>query len=118
MIVKTMTLWTPSPISNLSGVRTSIPTPSTPGIIFSVSDLDYKNTQDPMTLQVGTGQIRIKFRMPKDPRQEMFDIRQVFLSIEDAIKYIERNADWLTEASIVRVNEYTVATFVNGKKVG
>lgn len=67
--------------------------------------------------EIGQGEIKIKFRMPKDPRQEMFNINKTFLTPEDAEKYIMDNSSWLTEASIVKVHEYVIGTYINGKKV-
>lgn len=67
--------------------------------------------------EIGQGLIKIKFKMPKDPKQEMFDIHTIFSTIPDAEKFIVQNSTWLTEASIVKVHEFVVATYVNGKKV-
>lgn len=66
--------------------------------------------------EIGEGEIKIKFRLPKDPRQEMFDVHKTFLSVEDAEKFIKDNS-WLNNASIVKVHEYVIATYINGQKI-
>ena len=67
--------------------------------------------------EIGQGEIRVKFKMPQDPRRQAFDITQIFLTSEDAEKYIKDNSSWLPEASIVKVHEYVIATYIHGKKI-
>lgn len=66
--------------------------------------------------EIGIGEIRIKFKMPKDPRQQMFDVLKTFLNVEEAEQYIKDNS-WLVNASIVKVHEYVIATYINGQKI-
>lgn len=68
-------------------------------------------------VELGVGTIRIRFRMPKDPRAEMFDVHKVFLTTEDAEKFIQDNKDWLPYAEIVKVTEFVIASYENGKKI-
>lgn len=66
--------------------------------------------------EIGEGEIRIRFKMPKDPRQQMFDVHKTFLTVEEAEQFIKDNS-WLTNASIVKVHEYVISTYINGKKI-
>lgn len=73
--------------------------------------------QSAKDFEIGQGLIKIKFRMPKDPKQEMFDVNKQFSTVEDAEKFIVDNSSWLTEASVVKVHEYVICTYINGKKI-
>lgn len=70
-----------------------------------------------MMLELGDGEIRIRFTMPKDPKKEMFDSHQLFTTVEAAEKFIVDNKNWLTDAYIIRIWEKSIAHYINGEKI-
>lgn len=67
--------------------------------------------------EIGKGQVRVRFRMPKDPKAAMFDTNKTFRTVEDAENFIQENKDWLVDAYIYRVWEQVVSHYKDGYKV-
>lgn len=77
-----------------------------------------------MTQELGEGEIRIRFTLSKTTKKSMYEsgifsqsVDQLFTNVKAAEEFIEKNADWLYDAYVIKVWEKSIAHYVNGKKI-